>query len=589
MLREASTQEVRGDLEGAEATLRALLERRPGSSAAIFALERLFRHGERISALLPVLDASLAREPSFPAAWSLKLRVLAEIDSTSALEGTVRGWIGASPRSVDPYREGARIYSSAFGFDRAGALIREGLALLGEPPELLVDLGEVHVAAGRTKEGAEVWARVLGSDRARAEDVFRRIGELETDRSAVVTRILAVLGEEPTFVSRLEVGSELALREGRVEDAKTLVRLAMADLRGGEAQGFLKGFARRAEDLQVFEAAVWAHGRSRDLANSPEEARLADERLAAAALSGADTVATLAALRRISEHHPLGSREREASRVRALRLLIATVEPENAMQDLASFRDEFPGSSQGDDLSSALASRLLGQGMREAALEVLDGIEGPAATLERAFLLLESGALGEGIQALQESVPELEPSDATEILDLALALGRLTAQGARVAVRAAVANHRGDREGGVRAVLEGVDAIPEADRAPVLALGARIAEGVELQNLQDVATNLRRRIVADHPDSREFPEAALRLARVVAAHPGGVEEAVRILEGLIVAHPASPVVPDARRELARIREGRSDKGAALARGGPRLHFRDVAPAVRGPVAGPCDR
>ena len=188
---------------------------------------------------------------------------------------------------------------------------------------------------------------------------------------------------------------------------------------------------------------------------------------------------------------------------------------------------------------------------------MLSGIEGPGSALERAFILLEGGALPEGVAVLQAALPELEPAHATEILELTLSLSELTSLGAALAAEIAIARHRGQPEEGVALVRRGVDGIPAPDRPAILAMGARAADHA---GLATDATAFRRRIVSEHPDAREFPEAAIRLARAVAADPGGVEEAVRILEALIVSRPDSPVVPGARRELRRIRTGNTGGG-----------------------------
>ena len=270
------------------------------------------------------------------------------------------------------------------------------------------------------------------------------------------------------------------------------------------------------------------------------------------ALAAGDTATALAARSRITATYPRGSAEHISAWTDELLLSAAAGDPGEAAEALAAFREEHPGSPDPDELAATLAPRLLASGLRDAALEVLSGIEGPGAVLERAFLLLDGGAFPDGIAALQAALPELEPSHATEMIELSLALSELTVVGGRLAAEAAVARHRGRPEEAVRLVREGLDAVPPPDRPALLALGARAADEA---GLTGEATALRRRIVAEHPDAREFPEAALRLARAVAAEPEGHDEAVGILEALIVARPESPVVPGARRELERIRAG----------------------------------
>ena len=554
MLRQASSQEARGELDRAEATLRELLALQPGSSAAVFALERVFRRGDRLRELLPVLDDFLQREPSTERVWGLKLGLLVEVDSVSALEEAVADWIDAQPGSPDPYLEGAVAVREVFGAERAAALLEEGSAALGESPQLLVELGDMYVAGGRVDDAAAAWAQALGRDRARSGAVFRRVEDLGEESGAAAALIVAALGSEPTNVTRLEAGAELALREDLEDEAMELAGAALTRLEEREARGFLNGFARKAEDNGRDASALWAYGRLREITVDPAEGRSTDERLADAALAAGDTATALEARRRITESYSEGSQARRTAWTEELRIQVASPGIEGAAEALAAFREEFPEAPDLDALSAALASRLLGRGMREEAMEVLSGIEGPGAALERAFLLLEGGAFPEGIAALQASLPELEPSHATEILELTLALSDLSPPGGMLAAEVAIARHRGHAEQGVLQVQERIDAVPAQDRPAILAQGARAADQA---GLAPEAVEFRRRIVAEYTDAREFAEAALRLARAVAAEPGGRDEAVRILEALIVSRPDSPVVPGARRELRRIQEGGS--------------------------------
>ncbi|MDE2874150.1 MAG: hypothetical protein OXQ93_01845 [Gemmatimonadota bacterium] len=479
MLREASTHVARGELAEAEATLRELLKRQPLSSSALLALERVLRADERIADLLPVLDTRLADQPAANHVWALKLKVLTDIGDEDELKKTVRQWIRAVPDAPDPYRDGARALREALGPDEAAAVIREGLAALGDSPRMLVELGDALIAAGRAEEGAAAWARALRLDPERDTDIRDRLEKLGDGAPPVSAAIVAALMADPVTLPGLEVGAALAL-------------------------------------------------------------------------SAADTAAALEARARITGLYPPGTSDRTTAWAEELRIRVAAGDPAEAATALAGFRDAHPESADLDELASTLAPRLLAGGMRETALSVLEGIEGPGAALERAFLLLEGGAYPDGIAAVQAALPELAPSFQTEMLDLALVLSEVTTVGASLAARAAIARHRGRPGEAVTIVREGIDRVPAPDRPAILALGARVADQAELAT---EAAAFRRRIVAEHQGAREYPEAALLLARAVAEEPGGREEAAGILEALIVAHPDSPVVPGARRELDRIRGG----------------------------------
>lgn len=551
MLRDASALEARGDLAGAEAALRELLRVRPGASSAVLALERVLAADGRMEALLPVADTFLAADPSAGTVWSLKLRVLVASDSLSALDQVMRDWARAVPGSTEPYLVGARVYQDALGSDEAVALLEDGLRALAAPPELLVALGEAHVSAGRIEDGAEAWAQALGRDRAQSAEVLRLLpATADQARKRTAAALVAALGAEGATASQLEIGAEIALREGLGDEARAMADAALAQFGDREARGWLRGFARRAEDLHRPESALWAYSRLAETARDEGEGRANDERMASVALAAGDTAVALGALSRVTASYPSGSDGRQAAWTAELRLRIAADDLEAVRNVFARYREEHPDAPELDQLSAALASRLMRSGDVGEALVVLNGIEGPGAALERAFLLLEGGAIAEGAAALQEALPDLEPVQATEVLALALALSSLTPEGARVAASGAVAAHRGDPAAAVRAVEAGVATIPVSDLPAVLALGARVADAA---GLADQAVTFRRAIVADHADAPEFPEAALLLGRALAARPESADEAARLLEGLIVAHPGSPVAPGARRELERLR------------------------------------
>jgi len=83
-------------------------------------------------------------------------------------------------------------------------------------------------------------------------------------------------------------------------------------------------------------------------------------------------------------------------------------------------------------------------------------------------------------------------------------------------------------------------------------MGARIADdgGVPKQ-----AADFRERIIREYPYASEVPEATLELARFKGATPEGVNEAIRLLEDLILSQPNGAIIPTARRELQRIQRG----------------------------------
>jgi hypothetical protein len=154
---------------------------------------------------------------------------------------------------------------------------------------------------------------------------------------------------------------------------------------------------------------------------------------------------------------------------------------------------------------------------------------------------------------LREAIPGLSPTGATDVISLLGLLDDLQGETLAVVMRSAVLAHRGQNAVAVDEIAAVADGLPKGDRPAVLALGARIADGGELASQ---AAEFRARIVRDHPDAAETPEATLELARFRGATSDGVEEAVRLLENLILSEPENAVVPMARRELQKLNDGR---------------------------------
>jgi hypothetical protein len=199
-----------------------------------------------------------------------------------------------------------------------------------------------------------------------------------------------------------------------------------------------------------------------------------------------------------------------------------------------------------------LAVRLDADGDREGARSLLAGVTGPRSALERGYLYLAAGEAVPGRAALQDALSGVSPRVATGVIALLGFLDRLDGESLAAFMRSAVLAHRGITDGALSELEVSIDATPRDERPPLLAMGARIADG---GRVPEKAADFRGRIIQDHPYSREVPEATLELARFKGATPAGVDEAIRLLEDLILSQPNSAILPMARRELQRIRRG----------------------------------
>jgi tetratricopeptide (TPR) repeat protein len=551
-LREASSLESRGELGGAEEVLRALLEGKPTSSGGIFALERVLRARGRPAEILPLADRYLALDEAASGIRYLKLRVMVEVDSLATLDDEAERWIGAEPGSPDPYREVARIYERAFGPERAVAVLRRARTDLRSPALLAVELGDLLARVGDVSGAVTEWSHAIGPEGAEVGTIVRRLEGVAGDREVVVRPLLEALDREPTTGARRRAGARIALEAGLGADALRLAERALPGLGETERRGFVSEFARRAEEARAWDVALWAYGELRTASDGDREARALDVRIAAAALAAGDTARAVEAQRRVARTLPPGSVDRRRVVADLIRVEAHHADGETLAERLEGFRREFPDAPELDELAAVVAAGLRARGLDHEAVDIVRGVQGPLTSLERGFLHLEGSRVDEGVEALSEALSGLPPTRATEILQLVSLLGRLERGGQEVLARSAALHHRGRTAEAVEAVREGLPALPAPEQAALLAHAARMADEGSLTR---EGAGLREELLSRHAGAPERGEATLALARYRARDAGGVAEAVRLLEALILERPDSPVAPDARRELQRLQRG----------------------------------
>jgi hypothetical protein len=380
---------------------------------------------------------------------------------------------------------------------------------------------------------------------------MRRVGEIEEDRETLVLPLLEQLRRQPTTGARLRAGARIALEAGAFEEARSLAEYALEGLADRPRWGFLTALARQAQEADAMGVALWAYESLRESASNAAEGRALDQRITVAALASGDTVRAIEAQQAIADDLPEGNLDRRQALAEIIRLGIDRSGVE-MRTSLAAFSREFPDAPQLDALAVTLAVRLDSDGDREGAQLLLADVAGPKSALERGYLYLASGEVVTGRVALQDALPGVSPGVATELIALLDLLDRLEGESLTALVRSVVLAHHGNTDGSLSELELAIDAVSTDERPRLLAMGARIADR---GRVPERAAEFRGRIIREHAYSAEVPEATLELARFRGATPGGVDEAIRLLEELILSQPNSAIVPTARRELQRIQRG----------------------------------
>lgn len=555
-LREASGLEWRGRISEAEAVLERLLEAKPNSSGGLFALERVLRTQARLPEVLPWADRYLATDPSASGVRYMKLRVLVEVDSVEALDREARAWFRAEPGSPDPYREAARLYQRALGPEAALALLREGRDRLGDPDALALETGDLLALQGDARGAVEEWSRAVRDPEADLAGVLRRLDGLQGDPEALAQPLLHALSAPPATPQRRLAAVSVALELGLVDRAMEVGRRSLEELGRADRRSYLAEVSRRAADAGAPGVAVWALQEERSLAPERERPPL-DMRLAALALQAGDTAAAVAARTRLTRALPAGSVERRRVMAELIRVESATASRETLEERLEAFGREYPDAPEADELRAVAAAGLAGRGELDAARAILRDPPGPLSALEGGYLDLQEGDVESGKAALESALPGLSPSGATDVLHLLAFLDRTAPAAAETLARAAAVAHHGDAAAGLGQIVTALPGVPDRDRPPLIAwageLAAQAGEAGQAEEFYQA-------LVDGYPESREYPEAALALARL-RIEDGDDEGARIVLERLILDRPRSPVVPAARRELQRIRGGASAPAA----------------------------
>jgi len=544
-LLEAATLESNGDLDGAEAALRRVLEMEPASTGALFALERVLRAKGEVHELRPVVDAFLAGSPDVEVR-ALKLELLAETDSAQAMVAEAEAWIESDP-SEAVYSAVAGVYQQTLGLEQALDVLRRGRVRLGGNA-LALQTGDVLATSGDLDAAATEWAGSVQEDGSGMEAVRARLERLEAGRRDAAQRVVEILGES-ALPERRRATLRLALEMGLEEEALELAE-RHADALGGRARTtFLNEIGVLARQSDMAAVAAWAYGELGDEAGSPEERRQFQQRIVDISLQVGDTAAALDAQRRIVASFDGRSDEWRSALAETIKLE-ATAEPARMAESWESFRTDFPNAPELDGVAAAISASLQRQGDLEGAARVLEGIEGPRSGIERGYLMLGAGDVEGGRAMLLRSVSGLPPAEATPVIQFASLLGRLSEPARQALVDAGVTAHRGGAADGADALVEAAADLGDADAAPLLGEAARLAERA---GSPEAAAAIRRSLVDEYPDAPEVAEATLALARHAARSGGDDEEAIRLLEDLITERPNAAVVPEARLELERLR------------------------------------
>jgi hypothetical protein len=164
-------------------------------------------------------------------------------------------------------------------------------------------------------------------------------------------------------------------------------------------------------------------------------------------------------------------------------------------------------------------------------------------------LLGPGGDRGAGLAALGAHALSLPPPRATLWIQLVAAVERTDPGLAPLLFESVELAEAGAGVRGADRLESAVAGAGEGDRSALLWLAALLSQAPDPPR----ASRLRERLLAEHPDAPEAPEAAYRQARWLLGPGGDREGALALLEELVVSKPGHPVAPTARALLLEAR------------------------------------
>lgn len=548
-----------GQLSRALAGIDSLLDAAPTNPGVVLLGERIYRRVGRLEEFAGRVQRAVNLQPRAVVLRQVQLRVLVELGRLDAFHEAGEAWLTATPGDATAYREFAAALVRLGERDEADRVLRLGLGTVDSPVVLSVELADLYIAGNRWDQAAAQWIAMLdASSGFGPELISRRLERLATGATELSIALVKGLrgASEPEAQEVLAIAALYAGESQLARDAAEKALEARA-IRRGDA--FVGRFARVAVSRGQPGLAAWAYRRL--LSELEDDALRLDlaQQVVRYDLSAADTSEALSVLEEFldrAEPRTPGHRWANAERTRLLAARGATGE---AFRLLERHRRLYANDPQLAELALAVAEADLSRGRLEEAsrvLELVPSTSGDPSVAGRLSAIRGGMALYAGdFEAAREELEAAVSVSTGEERGAALRLLRFLREAHEDELRAvARAQRRASRGEHLRAAEGLIDDLAGARRSaarPGLLLwaGELALEGDALELAETVLAAIPER----YPESGEAPVALMRHGEVLA-DAGRTDEALALLERLIIDYPASALTPIARRRLAELQE-----------------------------------
>jgi len=547
----ALVAEEKGEMKKAVVAYRDVLQRAlvPGTNdgdriaLALLGLERVWAETGARDSIVPVVQQVLLVRPADPVARSIQLRALMTLSRDEDARLAFMAWRRAAGSDGAPFREYSRLLIAAGRAQAADSILGDAGRLLGAGGMLSGEVAQLHVALGRWTSAAVAFRESLVN-----QPYLESAALFALQRAPLPTRdsIRTVLSAEPVSLLPRRLLSSLELAWGEPRRAWTALSSVRAD---DSTAATWRAFGERAEFAQSYPVArdVWTtvFVRFGDLESQQHAAQ--------AALSAGDAKSALDLSTRETK---LAGNVDAKMRARTLLPIEIAALGELGRAKEAQSRLDASAALLDDPSRAAMARPLVTAWLRAGDLEraraAAKGSDLADDDETAGWLALYEGDL---ITARKRLVRA--DTKRAELVDAIGLLARTRATQSAGLGQAFLALAQRDSATASARFVALADSLGEAAPA-LLSLASRIeaARHAPMMNgktpVPPKAVVLWDRIVSQHPKSPEAPEALLASARALR-DAGDTSAAITRIETLLVDYPESALLPQARRDLERLR------------------------------------
>jgi len=538
--------ERRGKYAEAADAYRLVLLTHATDVPALLGMERSLLPLGRSADILPPVRAALALDSTLTVAHGIGVRAWAELGQLDSLKALVERWVRVEPDDEAPYREWGRAALLQRDRGAARAAYHLGRERLGRPTALAAELAQLAMLEGKYGEAAREWVHAvvdLPGYRSAAQSALGKApAKARPEILEALNAARAPVGRELAAGLQAEWGEPLA---GLQLLERNLPRGADAEVHA--YRQFLDQIrAQQGDEAKQVRARILEAIAQRTA--GPQNARLRLEAARSFAESG-DAAAARRMLAGLAEDEAAPPDLAAGATLTLIKVLAAEGKLAEAEQRLERHQDGL----NGEDVANAwrdLAVRWIDAGnldRAEAAVAHDQSVEGLAVAGK---VRLFRGDLRGAFERLQAAGPFAgSREDAAERTALLALIQPIRADSLPALGQGLSALERGDTVTALRALVAVAERLPlGAGGAEVYLLAGRVEAA---RGRTDQAERLFR--MADNADAlATAPAAELELARLLVGLER-VDEAIELLEHLIITYSGSALVPQARRLLDAVR------------------------------------